>query len=308
MLKYHPSASHHQRSIPGQQPPMNYFNTTLTPDIKQPSGYAQPFSLSRVLGLGMSIAITHFAVLAIAPVAQSDTVQTPSITSVKQTVVEDASQAEFRRRTEEPPLVSRNTEEVLEEIVTLFARDEPPLGSRNAFCAISPGLVGDSDMIWSDRPLFLWQGEANQLILRTFETRQTVWQQTGLTGTQRLQYTGPALQPGQIYQWQMTGGNLQEDISFIFQVMPASDRQLITTELAALEAQLKAANASAENIAAERSRYFAERGLWSDALEALDSVENPSAAVTNTIEQISTRVCGDRHSSTEAAAPHSRSW
>jgi hypothetical protein len=286
---------------------MNYFNSTLTPGIKQPTGLTAPSYLSRFLGLGMSIAIAHFAILAIAPVAKGMTQTTP-ITSVKQAAVEDATQAEFRRRVEEPPLVSRNTEEVLEEIVTLFARDEPPLGSRTAFCAISPGLVGDTDVIWSDRPLFLWQGEANQLTLRTFDTHQTVWQQTDLGGTQRLQYTGPALQPGQIYQWQMIGGDLQENVSFIFQVMSVSDRQLITTELEVLEAQLKATNASAENIAAERSRYFAERGLWSDALAALYRVENPSAAVTNTIQQISTRVCGDRNSSTEATAPYSRSW
>ncbi len=62
-------------------------------------------------------------------------------------------------------------------------RPKRPLGSRSGdgqICPIAPGLI-DTYIVWSDRPLFLWQflGEKKpvELIVREFDSKKYVWKQ-----------------------------------------------------------------------------------------------------------------------------------
>jgi hypothetical protein len=191
---------------------------------------------------------------------------------------------------EEPPLGSQNTESVLDDILILLARDEPPLGSRSAYCAISPGLVGNTDVLWSDRPVFIWQGQATQVSLYNFDTDELLWSKTLEPDTLQVVFDGAALQPGQLYRWELSDG---QDItsSYLFQAMDADQRSQLSADLTTLETQLKATGATDETISVERAHYFAERGYWSDALQTLYAIAQPSTEVSQTLQDITIHLC-----------------
>jgi Domain of Unknown Function (DUF928) len=166
------------------------------------------------------------------------------------------------------------------------------LVSRSGVCAISPGLV-DTYFIWSDRPLFLWNSPGKnakvQLIVREEATDTEVWSQTVNLTDQKVFYNGEKpLEPGKRYQWQLLGENKLDIIKpSIFQIIAASEREKIQTDLQALEQKLKVNKTSPEEIAIQKADYFfnyqithqTEKdtfGLWSDALEILYKVEQPS--------------------------------
>jgi predicted Fe-Mo cluster-binding NifX family protein len=125
-----------------------------------------------------------------------------------------------------------------------------------------------------------------------YSSQVVLWSQPVAAANQSATYTGKALEPGQKYDWELVVdpalGNSQR---FTFQVMEAQKRDRITAELTALETQLKAAGATAEEIALERANYFAERDLWSDALQEVYSVKNPSATLTQAAQEMSAWAC-----------------
>ncbi|MGJ3249128.1 MAG: DUF928 domain-containing protein [Elainellaceae cyanobacterium] len=184
----------------------------------------------------------------------------------------------------------------LDELVTLMKRDHPPLGSRSDLCAISPGQVGTTDHIWSDRPLFLWQGNVNQIIVREFDTQENLWSknvQTQATATYQIPYDGIPLQPGQLYTWQLIADD-SVIAEYTFEVLPTQERDRITTDLQTLDVQLRTTHPSNEAIALNYAQYFAEQGLWSDALNALYRGESQSPELEQAINDIETYLCGDR--------------
>lgn len=160
-------------------------------------------------------------------------------------------------------------------------------------CAISPGLI-DTYFVWSDHPLFLWnnQGktETAKLVVREEDTGNEVWTQNVNLADQKVFYKGKTLEPGKRYQWQLLGkDNLNETPLTTFQIMDASQRNKIQTALDTLEQNAKAEKASKEDIAQRKADYFAkynishttEKGAfhpWSDALEVLYRVDQPSPA------------------------------
>jgi hypothetical protein len=73
--------------------------------------------------------------------------------------------------------------------------------------------------------------------------------------------------------------------------MGSPERERLAAELAALEAQLKAAGATAEEIALERANYFAQRDLWSDALQEIDSAKNSSVELTGKLQDLVNYLC-----------------
>lgn len=252
--------------------------------------YNQLFFSYRSLVLAAGSLVVGVSLLGFIPAAFAAGDRSPHVSSIKQASIEGTVNPGLGRG-EEPPLIGRNTETVLDEIQTILAREEPPLGSRGAVCAISPGLLGTTDIIWSDRPLFLWQGAASQITLYTFDTQAEVWNAPLEPGTQAIAYAGEELlQLGQVYAWTLSDG-AGTNVLYIFEVMGTAERSLIAAEVQALETQLKASNTSDETIAAERARYFAERDLWSDVLESLYQIETPSESVNQTIQEISDRVC-----------------
>ena len=68
----------------------------------------------------------------------------------------------------EPNTITRTRErssilETLWKLLRAKREQEPALSSRSNICEITPGLLGETNTIYSDRPLFLWQGKAPNL-------------------------------------------------------------------------------------------------------------------------------------------------
>ncbi len=185
-------------------------------------------------------------------------------------------------------------------IANIFTRKKSNKGSRGEICPIAPQKLIDQSssnsteeeiqQVWSDRPLFLWKvknGVATQVELLIPGDKQAFWQREIKSGETHIIYDGEPLQPGLLYQWQLTVKAPYKKVRRVnFQVMEQQPRDRITAELAQLEAQLKQKAASAEVIALDKANYFVEKELWSDALRELYSVPTPSAELTQAVAQI----------------------
>lgn len=181
--------------------------------------------------------------------------------------------------------------------VAPITADEPPSdllpppggGRRGEICVLAPITpVGTVDL-WSDRPLFLWQGTVRRIAVTVDGSK--IWDATPATGDRSMVYSGPPLQSGQLYRWQVV---LEQSpiYNIPFQLMSLEARAAVDAELATLEAQLVEANATPNTVALSRARVFAARQLWADTLRELLSIEHPDAAIERYIQEISMRLCG----------------
>lgn len=158
-------------------------------------------------------------------------------------------------------------------------------------CAIAPRSIGTITEVWSDRPLFVWQGVVGQLEVRKPATKETLWRQTVSATTRRVSYGGEPLQPGQTYHWVIFDQANRSIAEIPFQVMESEKRDRIKTRLQILDVELKQKGATAEEIALRRAQYFAQSQLWSDVWREVFSVENPSAALAEIAQSMPTPKC-----------------
>ena len=179
------------------------------------------------------------------------------------------------------------------DILNVFRRPKKQRGGRGDICLISPGQPVSSTVeeIWSDKPLFTWQlqkGNATQI-----EVSETQWKGKINPGQTNITYNGTPLQPGQTYTWRLNTVSdfPKKSILFQFKLMEPQKRANITNELTKLETKLKRQGASAEKIAMEKANYFAQKELWSDVIQQLYSISNPSAELKQTIKQIQDSSC-----------------
>jgi Domain of Unknown Function (DUF928) len=225
------------------------------------------------LGGILITAVTSFPALAMPLAAPNSTAQQPSHpiagTSTATASIDSFMQTFIRRRSKTPG-ISRS----------------------GGICPISPGLV-ETDQVWSDRPLFIWQGAVAQIQLRQLGSREVLWSQAIDPQSRSVAYSGAALQPGQIYQWELVG-EANANTSSVFQVMVADQRLPIATHLQELEARSQASSQSQEAIAIQQAQYFLDQNLWSDALQALYAIDRPSPKMAQSIQQIESMLCGDR--------------
>jgi Domain of Unknown Function (DUF928) len=160
-------------------------------------------------------------------------------------------------------------------------------------CQITPR---HQDKIWRDRPIFVWKSDKEKIGLRVTNTRQitqlAVSQKTS-SGIYQVVYSEKQpLQPGKKYDWVWIDAQTNETLFWKqFTVMPAGERYAITTDLAALEKELKAKGESAEAIAFQRANYFVDRKLWSDALFELYAVQNPSPELKKLTQNVQAQIC-----------------
>ncbi|MBX9254883.1 hypothetical protein H1Q63_13155 [Desmonostoc muscorum CCALA 125] len=147
-------------------------------------------------------------------------------------------------------------------------------------CMVSPDAPDQLRIVWSDRPLFIWKGQAQTIAVRSINSEQDLWNQP-VTETQNITYAGEALQPGQTYKWVV---NSSKFVSF--QIMETQQRDRITAELKTLENQLQAQGADIEAIALAKAKYFADSNLWSDALQQAYSVPLRSDELQKMIKNI----------------------
>ncbi|MBD2492007.1 DUF928 domain-containing protein [Aulosira sp. FACHB-615] len=166
-------------------------------------------------------------------------------------------------------------------------------------CMISPDVLEDTPnkarVIWSDRPLFLWEGNVQQVGLMK-NRKTTLWVQQLALGKQFISYTGEPLQPGETYYWVVFDGDIATG-NIKFQIMEAQDRHDITNQLKTLEEEQKAKGANPEEIALAKANYFIQRDLWADALQQAYSVESPSKELLKIRQNIPQQLkseCGNK--------------
>ena len=194
-------------------------------------------------------------------------------------------------------------------------REEPERGTRPmGLCPIAPmSLEATQAQIWSDRPLLIWaepdlgggvQGSVKAVELHQPDSPVPLWSQSTehlgpsadappATAWQleQVAYTAEPLTPGQSYTWVLFDGQNRPLESGEFQLMAADQRQAIAAELATLEADLTTDGANPEAVAFAKASYFAEQNLWSDALQVVFAVENPSPSLVEFQNQVLTQTC-----------------
>lgn len=187
---------------------------------------------------------------------------------------------------------------IIEAIISLFKSPERRFISRgDEVCLISPGNRGEQ-IIWSDRPLFILQGEVPESeinLIKSAESllkeEQLVWKETVIPDTQTIAYTGDDLQPGVTYDWELVSDDATDLQINTFTLMEQSQREAIAAELAALENKLENDGATKEDIAIAKADYFVRQKLGYDALQQLYSVSNPSPRLTDQITAIEQHLC-----------------
>ncbi|MGB3650334.1 MAG: DUF928 domain-containing protein [Rivularia sp. (in: cyanobacteria)] len=160
---------------------------------------------------------------------------------------------------------------------------EPPIKPRKGtsrpqkpICLISPDAPTQTRIIWNTKPFFLWKGDIKKIAVGIPGNKEYLKTQI-VTGNQSVNYTGKALKPGNTYRLSIILSELEKasPTMFVpFKIMEAPQRNRISAELRLLERLHK--NKGAENIAVTKAKYFAQKGLWSDALQQAYSVPNPS--------------------------------
>ena len=176
------------------------------------------------------------------------------------------------------------------------------LGGRDSgyVCAISPGLLEwEHNLVWSDRPLFVWNAPPEVTMQRlevVDHTERLVWEKSLAAADRTAQYEGQPLQPGQFYTWRLHWRvqNAQYSADYTFQLMEADQRNQITADLQSLTRQLQASGLSPEGIARQQIDYLLNQPepLWSDALQTLYEIENPSTETTQEIQTWINTACG----------------
>ncbi|BAZ40689.1 hypothetical protein NIES4101_66500 [Calothrix sp. NIES-4101] len=132
--------------------------------------------------------------------------------------------------------------------------------------------------------------EVKKIAVGTLENQEYLNTQI-VTGKQSVNYQGEPLKPGQTYKWFIFLNQASSSpVMFIpFQIMEAPQRNRITSELKLLERLQK--NKSVEAIALVKAKYFAEQGLWSDALQQAYSVPKPSSELSQLIKDLPNQLC-----------------
>ena len=154
------------------------------------------------------------------------------------------------------------------------------LGARHNLFPIAPGVI-DTSEIWHNKPMFLWHSASKnqpaRLIVREQNSEESQWVQKVNIADNRAFYQGKPLQPGKIYQWKLEADNTSIPWTN-FQIMPEKQRARIKTYLHKLEQKYLAE--TSEEIAQIKAEYFLQYAmkplLWSDALQALYQVKQPS--------------------------------
>jgi len=181
----------------------------------------------------------------------------------------------------------------LEQVLEAFRRRRSPWQGISRgdgqLCAVSPGVIGDENMIWSDRPFFIWQGNARTIQVLDFSTQNLVWSSPITQADQIAMVINLPLQQGAQYVWILSDG--KNSYESLFKIMPTEARDQLTKDLQKLEQDLQSNGATDEAIAVAQANYFSQKNLWSDALQRLYSVENPSVEVVQAQQQLMAELC-----------------
>ncbi len=197
----------------------------------------------------------------------------------------------------------RNWEEI--EVVFLNIRRQKKSGgsrsSASSLCLVSPTVLvnGNSSFsrnteentieIWNHQPRFIWQahdGMGKEIILASEQNPDTIWSKEISAEQESILYDGKPLQPGQSYYWylQTELPFPQQTANISFKIISGSKREEISQALKEIDQTLQ--GQPPERIALEKANYFISQKLWSDALQEIFAVSNPSAKLQQTLETI----------------------
>jgi Domain of Unknown Function (DUF928) len=169
-------------------------------------------------------------------------------------------------------------------------RPRTRLTTRSNLCAITPGFIGKLTL-WHEQPLFTWKGESAVIMVRDYQTREVIWSESIDSKAQQVNYRGKtALTAGKLYEWQVLGPNPADsdrNVWTAFKIMPTDEQQVIDRELNALTK-----TGEKEAIVLEKADYFAEKNLWSDAIQVLYSVDQVSASFADQRSNYIQEFCG----------------
>ncbi len=166
----------------------------------------------------------------------------------------------------------------------------PPGGTRGNICAISPGAFA-TDLIWSDRPVFVWYGRADELYVQEYQPfentndDQRLWtldltpfNSSAYGLTYMLPYEGEPLTSGVLYEWVLADtdeeGLYVDENSYIFEIIDGEPRMVIDQALG----EISSGELSPQALAWEQAKVFFEADLLSDAIEVLYERDLLSAA------------------------------
>jgi hypothetical protein len=179
----------------------------------------------------------------------------------------------------------------VERLASIFRPTRRQNGTRSgSVCLLTPG-----EILWSDRPLFVWDANVSKITVRTVNQRP-VWSQTLMPNHQSIVYQGEPLQAGQTYEvilYDANGERLTRNEQFYprFTLLEVTRQQKVEVELAQIESQLRANRATTEEIALAKAIYFSEQELWSDALQVIYTIPNPSTETNQFIQTATQNIC-----------------
>ena len=180
-----------------------------------------------------------------------------------------------------------------------------PGGSRpveGGVCAIAPLAMTETNpsvqtiaIVWSDRPTFVWEGEAQKIGVRRRGSEDILWMQD-VTGTNRITYTGKGLKPDHVYEWLILSSNNQVKRFIPFRVVTVEERKSINQALQQLDQQLAAEKITGEAATLRRAEFFAaqridNQPLWSEFWQEVLSVRTPSNQLTGWTRETITLLC-----------------
>ncbi len=132
---------------------------------------------------------------------------------------------------------------------------------------------GADSAVYTRSPLIVWQGRPSLLTLKTsMGATENYW--SAEPGTTKVQTIDKPLTPGQSY-WlklERPNGLDQVFVERSLRIMTEAERKPHRLALILLEKRLD----SAEERAMKRLDYFANQGLWVDAIHSLYEVKQPS--------------------------------
>lgn len=178
---------------------------------------------------------------------------------------------------------------------SIFKRREPPINPRNggsrppsSVCMLSPDAPSVTRTIWSDRPVFIWQGKVREIKVMV-DGNTDIWHQELNHNQQNITYTGKPLNPGKTYDWMVNNNQF-----VTFKIMEQQERDRITLDLRNIENRLKSNGANIEAIAYAKANYFADKNLWSDVLQQIYSVPKPSPELQQLRQDITQKLCQEK--------------
>ena len=182
----------------------------------------------------------------------------------------------------------------LEEISQRLRRSPTNAVSRGSICAIAPGIIGQRNHIVSDRPLFLWQGQVDEIEIRHFTTDEVLWAQSIPEGQQYMHYSGQPLHPGSTYIWTLKyQGQARENrlVEIMEQHLRESFLQAGTAPIAIRDRSQTRPIIHPSSL--KQADYFLEQELWSDAVSVLgqEMSGNRTEAIEGVIKSWANHVC-----------------